>query len=66
MTGLQAHIWLHVLLLKVMVTRDDFRKVLAETQVRNPVHLRLDTEFYYIQRDMQLHYNVYKEEHPLR
>ena len=32
-------------MLKVMVTHDDFREVLAETQVRNPEHLRLDTQF---------------------
>ena len=30
---------------KVMVTHDDFRKVLAEMQVRSLEHLRLDTQF---------------------
>ena len=28
-----------------MVTHADFQKVLAETQVRSPEHLRLDTQF---------------------
>ena len=37
-----------------METHDDFRKVLAETKVKSPEHLRLDTQFYYIQRDKQL------------
>ena len=32
-------------MLKVMVTHDDFPKVLTETQVRSLEHLRLDTQF---------------------
>ena len=36
--------------LKVMVTHDDFRKVLAEMQVRSPEHLRLDTVLLHTER----------------
>ena len=48
-----------------MVAHDDFRKVLVETQYRSPEHLRLDTQFCYIQRDMQLGLQYIQEEHPL-
>ena len=41
-------------MVKVMVTYANFRKVFAETQVRSSEHLRLDKQFYYIHKDMQL------------
>ena len=31
----------------LMMTHNDFRNILAETQVRSPEHLRLDTQFIY-------------------
>ena len=39
-----GNFWRHWVL-KGMVTHDDFRKVLAETQIRSHEHLRLDTQF---------------------
>ena len=46
-------------LLKVMGTHNDFRS-LAETQVKSPQHLKLDTSLLR-HRDRQLFYNMYRK-----